>query len=87
MPHSTLVRLLSAGVVLLLALKLVLALQLDLYSDEIYYWLASTRPALAYSDLPFMTQLSGPVPAPNGSGVWWPVFYWTSRPHGYSGAL
>lgn len=36
-------------------LKLLLAARLDLYSDEIFYWLESTRPALAYSDLPFVT--------------------------------
>lgn len=46
--------LLSAG---LLIVKLALALILDLYSDEIFYWLASTRLAPAYSDLPFMTSL------------------------------
>ena len=43
------------GFCLILLLKLVLAFSLDLYSDEIFYWQASTRPALAYSDLPFMT--------------------------------
>lgn len=48
--------LLLAGMVLL-SLKLFLASRLDLYSDEIFYWLASTRLALAYSDLPFMTSL------------------------------
>ncbi|MCY4356343.1 MAG: glycosyltransferase family 39 protein [Gammaproteobacteria bacterium] len=37
--------------------KLYLAWTLDLYSDEIFYWWASTRLALAYSDLPFMTAL------------------------------
>jgi len=30
---------------------------LDLYSDEVFYWQASAYPALAYSDLPFMTAL------------------------------
>lgn len=40
-----------------LLLKTYLAAVLDLYSDEIFYWLASTRLALAYSDLPFMTAL------------------------------
>lgn len=47
--------LLGAGIGLLFAMKLILAASLDLYSDEIFYWLASTRPALAYSDLPFVT--------------------------------
>ena len=32
-----------------------LASILDLYSDEIFYWQASTIPAIAYSDLPFIT--------------------------------
>jgi len=50
-------RTLLSGVVAILALKLVLAYVLDLYSDEIFYWQASTRPALAYSDLPFMAAL------------------------------
>ena len=44
-----------AGV--LLAVKIWLGGRLELYSDEIFYWLASTRPALAYSDLPFLTAL------------------------------
>lgn len=43
--------------VVILAFKLVLAYALDLYSDEIFYWQASTQPALAYSDLPFMAAL------------------------------
>lgn len=42
---------------LVLLLKFSLAAALDLYSDEIFYWLASNHPALAYSDLPFMTAL------------------------------
>lgn len=42
---------------IVLVLKVFLAGALDLYSDEIFYWFASTRPALAYSDLPFMTAL------------------------------
>ncbi len=37
---------------------------LDLYSDEIFYWQASTRPALAYSDLPFMAAML------SGVGTW-----------------
>lgn len=45
------------GIIALLIIKLFLAARLDLYSDEIFYWLASTRPAIAYSDLPFMTAL------------------------------
>ena len=40
---------------LLLLLKIMLASILDLYSDEIFYWQASTMPAIAYSDLPFIT--------------------------------
>lgn len=48
---------LLAGMVVILALKLLLAQVLDLYSDEIFYWQASTQPALAYSDLPFMAAL------------------------------
>lgn len=48
-------RLLFAGFCLVFLTKLVLVYTLDLYSDEIFYWQASTRPALAYSDLPFMT--------------------------------
>ena len=48
---------LLAGTVFLLLIKLVLAAKLGLYSDEIFYWLASTQPAIAYSDLPFMTAL------------------------------
>ena len=50
-------RWLIAGLLLVLGLKLLLAWSLDLYSDEIFYWQASTRPALAYSDLPFMSAL------------------------------
>lgn len=42
---------------LVLCIKIYLAIVLDLYSDEIFYWWASTRLALAYSDLPFMTAL------------------------------
>lgn len=45
------------GFLIIAALKLVFAAVLDLYSDEIFYWQASTRPALAYSDLPFMAAL------------------------------
>lgn len=50
-------RYLFVGVLLIAALKVALASALDLYSDEIFYWQASTRPALAYSDLPFMAAL------------------------------
>lgn len=50
-------RWLLAGLLVVLGLKLLLAWSLDLYSDEIFYWQASTRPALAYSDLPFMSAL------------------------------
>lgn len=38
-------------------IKWLLANRLELYSDEIFYWQASQFPALAYSDLPFMTAL------------------------------
>jgi 4-amino-4-deoxy-L-arabinose transferase-like glycosyltransferase len=54
---ENLTKLLIAGTTLLLVLKLILAYRLDLYSDEIFYWLASTKLAPAYSDLPFMTAL------------------------------
>ncbi|MES3008358.1 MAG: glycosyltransferase family 39 protein [Pseudomonadota bacterium] len=50
-------RYLLIGFLLIAGLKIVLAAALDLYSDEIFYWQASTRPALAYSDLPFMAAL------------------------------
>ncbi|MEX0965566.1 MAG: glycosyltransferase family 39 protein [Pseudohongiellaceae bacterium] len=50
-------KLLIAGVFLLLLSKLILASLLDLYSDEVFYWQASANPAIAYSDLPFMTAL------------------------------
>lgn len=50
-------RLFLVGFGLLLLTKLFLAAVLDLYSDEVFYWQASTQPALAYSDLPFMTAL------------------------------
>jgi hypothetical protein len=50
-------RLFVIGLCLLTGLKLLLAAQLDLYSDEVFYWQESTRPALAYSDLPFVTSL------------------------------
>lgn len=49
--------LLAAGITLLFLVKLFLSARLGLYSDEIFYWLASTYPAIAYSDLPFMTAL------------------------------
>lgn len=48
---------LATGGGLILITKLFLAARLDLYSDEIFYWLESTRPAIAYGDLPFMTAL------------------------------
>ncbi len=47
----------AAGFLVVLIIKLYLAIVLDLYSDEIFYWWASTRLSLAYSDLPFMTAL------------------------------
>lgn len=50
-------RLFLVGFTAILCLKLIFASQLDLYSDEIFYWQASTYPAFAYSDLPFMSAL------------------------------
>lgn len=50
-------KLLIVGISLLLLSKIFLANALDLYSDEIFYWQASANPAIAYSDLPFMTAL------------------------------
>ncbi len=50
-------KLFAAGLFLLTAGKVLLASTLDLYSDEVFYWQASANPALAYSDLPFMTAL------------------------------
>lgn len=43
--------------VFITVIKWLLAYRLELYSDEIFYWQASQFPALAYSDLPFMTAL------------------------------
>ncbi len=48
---------LVGGIALLLLSKILLASVLDLYSDEVFYWQASANPAIAYSDLPFMTAL------------------------------
>jgi len=48
---------LVGGITLLLLTKVFLATVLDLYSDEVFYWQASANPAIAYSDLPFMTAL------------------------------
>lgn len=42
---------------IVLALKFFFATILDLYSDEIFYWQEAQFPALAYSDLPFMSAL------------------------------
>jgi 4-amino-4-deoxy-L-arabinose transferase-like glycosyltransferase len=50
-------RLFLIGFAVILSLKLFFAAHLDLYSDEVFYWLASQHPALAYSDLPFMAAL------------------------------
>lgn len=61
-------RALLLGAALLLGVKVWLAGALDLYSDEIFYWLASTKPALAYSDLPFMTALLVGLGAQLGEG-------------------
>jgi 4-amino-4-deoxy-L-arabinose transferase-like glycosyltransferase len=49
--------LLGLTALIAIGLKLFLARQLELYSDEIFYWQASRFPALAYSDLPFMSAL------------------------------
>lgn len=54
---NTLGKLFLTTTAALLLLKVLLAARLDLYSDEIFYWLESTHLALAYSDLPFMTSL------------------------------
>jgi Dolichyl-phosphate-mannose-protein mannosyltransferase len=48
---------LVAGIAALILSKIFLASVLDLYSDEVFYWQASANPAIAYSDLPFMTAL------------------------------
>ena len=50
-------KLAGIGFALVLGLKLHLGSVLDLYSDEVFYWLASANPAIAYSDLPFMPAL------------------------------
>ncbi|MDD9894181.1 MAG: glycosyltransferase family 39 protein [Gammaproteobacteria bacterium] len=50
-------RLVAIAFLIVLLLKLFFAAALDLYSDEVFYWQASAYPALAYSDLPFMTSL------------------------------
>lgn len=55
--HARLKTLVITGFVGIVALKFSFAYLLDLYSDEIFYWQASTHPALAYSDLPFMAAL------------------------------
>ena len=55
--NSAVIKLFAIGFCSVLLIKVFLALVLDLYSDEVFYWQASARPALAYSDLPFMTAL------------------------------
>jgi hypothetical protein len=55
--NSAVIKLFAIGFCIVLLIKVYLALVLDLYSDEVFYWQASARPALAYSDLPFMTAL------------------------------
>ena len=55
--RSLTIRLLLISFILILLIKIFLAVSLDLYSDEIFYWQASTNPAIAYSDLPFVTAL------------------------------
>lgn len=54
-PSPLITRLFIAGFGVILLVKFYLASRLDLYSDEIFYWQASTHPALGYSDLPFVT--------------------------------
>jgi hypothetical protein len=54
---NDIIRIAAPAFLILLALKLHFATVLDLYSDEVFYWLEASRPALAYSDLPFMTAL------------------------------
>lgn len=54
---SAVLKLFALGFCSVLLIKIFLAVVLDLYSDEVFYWQASARPALAYSDLPFMTAL------------------------------
>ncbi len=84
----------TTAFLLILTVKLALAALLDLYSDEVFYWWASTRLSLAYSDLPFMTALlaglgSGFGPADSFSvrilflilGTSIPgLVYWIARP-------
>ena len=50
-------RLVLPAIAVCLVAKLYFGSALDLYSDEVFYWLASTKPAIAYSDLPFITAL------------------------------
>ena len=55
--YSSTFRWLVMALSLITGLKLFFASKLDLYSDEAFYWLASTDLSLGYSDLPFMTAL------------------------------
>ena len=55
--YSPTFRWLVMALSLITGLKLFFASKLDLYSDEAFYWLASTDLSLGYSDLPFMTAL------------------------------
>ena len=57
LPPSTLQAGFAMLWILVTGAKLFLAGQLELYSDDIFYWQASQFPALAYSDLPFMSAL------------------------------
>ena len=56
-PQSPALRGFIAAFGIVAIIKFYFASELDLYSDEIFYWLASTDLSLAYSDLPFMTAL------------------------------
>ncbi len=55
--HGGHIRLFLVGLVVLTALKIVIAASLDLHWDEAYYWQAGQRLALGYADKPFMTAL------------------------------
>ncbi|HJO12897.1 MAG: hypothetical protein CMQ17_13290 [Gammaproteobacteria bacterium] len=65
---ATVIKLLAVLFLVVFIVKLYLAAVLDLYSDEIFYWQESTHPALAYSDLPFMTAMLTGLGAPLAPG-------------------
>ncbi len=90
-----LLRAITLGFVSLLVLKTVFAVALDLYSDEIFYWQASTFPAIAYSDLPFIAALLAGIGSAFFGNEAWAVrslflvmgtaipllVYWVACPH------